>query len=74
MAKREQPKPPPQVVGEHQEPERPAPDAAAQEVQATVDRHTAQGYVGVKVDPVENEAYTMQGQAGGAPTPEKERD
>jgi hypothetical protein len=38
--------------------------------QQVVDQETAQGFRGVEVDSTPNQAYTLQGQADGAPTPE----
>lgn len=45
-----------------------APGAA--EVQANVDKATAQGFVGVEVDETPNENYTVAGVLLGVPTPE----
>ena len=40
------------------------------EVQAKVDKETAQGFRGTEVDPTPNENYTVSGVTSGAPTPE----
>lgn len=45
-------------------------DAAAQPAQDVFSQEQEQGYRGVKVDPVDNTAYTVQGVTGGQPTPE----
>jgi len=45
-------------------------DAGVAEVQRSVDAENERGYVGVKVDPTPNEAYTLAGVAAGQPTPE----
>lgn len=51
-----------------------AADDAVAEVQSKMDEATDQGYRGVAVDPTPNEAYTLQGAASGAPTPETDAD
>ena len=48
-------------------------DAGQAEVQATADKETEQGYVGVVPDETPNENYTLQGQIAGKTTPETER-
>ena len=45
-------------------------DAGAKEVQATVDAAEDVGFIGTKVDPTPNEAYTVAGVTSGAETPE----
>lgn len=40
-------------------PKKDAPDKAAAEVQSRVDQEQEQGFVGIKVDPNPNEAYTL---------------
>lgn len=56
------------------EPKRAAPaskrDAGQAEVQARADEEQDQGFVGQKVDPTPNHAYTVGGVTGGEPTPE----
>lgn len=45
-------------------------DAGEAELQAIVDKESAQGYRGVVADPTPNSAYTLSGVAAGEPTPE----
>jgi hypothetical protein len=54
--------------------EKKAPDLGQAEVQANMDKATEQGYIGETPDPTPNEAYTVQGAASGAPTPETDPD
>jgi hypothetical protein len=44
------------------------------EVQAKVDKETAQGFRGTEVDPTPNENYTVAGVVAGKPTPETDPD
>lgn len=45
-------------------------DLGAADVQRQTDEAEAQGFVGHKVDPTPNEAYTVGGVTAGEPTPE----
>lgn len=45
-------------------PEKPKPGKAEQAVQSRVDKETAQGFLGTKVDPEPNESYTVAGVTG----------
>lgn len=45
-------------------------DLGAAQVKAEVTKETEQGYVGIKVDPTDNKAYTVAGVTSGMPTPE----
>lgn len=51
-----------------------AADTSTADVQAQVDADTERGFRGVEVDPTPNEAYTVAGVTGGAPTPETDDD
>lgn len=48
----------------------PTTDAGEQEAQRLADQVEAQGFIGRKVDPTPNEAYTLRGVTSGQPTPE----
>lgn len=48
----------------------PADDAGVRQVEEAVAQADAQGFVGAKVDPTPNEAYTWRGVHADAPTPE----
>jgi hypothetical protein len=47
---------------------------AEQAVQEQVDVETEQGFRGVKVDPTDNHAYSVEGVTSGEPTPETDHD
>lgn len=49
-------------------------DAGETEVQEKFDEINEQGFIGTKVDPTENEAYTVAGVTSGMPTPETNAD
>lgn len=49
-------------------------DLGASQVAKTLNEWNDQGFRGVKVDPTPNEAYTVAGVTGGAPTPETNDD
>ena len=46
------------------------PSTGNAEVQAKIDKETAQGFRGTEVDPTPNANYTVAGVTSGAPTPE----
>lgn len=52
----------------------PADDAGVRQVEEAVAQADAQGFVGAKVDPTPNEAYTWRGVHADAPTPETDVD
>lgn len=49
-------------------------DGVAQAIQKATDEAEEQGFFGTKVDPTDNEAYTLKGVTSGAPTPETDPD
>lgn len=49
-------------------------DAGQKALQQQFDKETAQGFVGIEVDPTPNENYTLQGVTSKAPTPETDAD
>lgn len=49
-------------------------DGGQAEMQAKSDEAQRKGYFGETPDPTPNEAYTIQGVTGGAPTPETDPD